>query len=115
MFFKMLLFLGLIYNTKLHCVQASLEVIPADYMMLAIILPLQQSQAAPSPQPVPLGDAEASGSHLQWRQALPAQRDNVLLKKDQNLKNTRKHECSFPLKIHIYLSLLNDNDNNNNN
>lgn len=65
MFFKMLIFLGLICNTKLHCVQASLEVIPADYMMLAIALPLEQSQAAPGPQPVPLGDAEASGSHLQ--------------------------------------------------
>lgn len=84
MFFKMLLFLGLIYNTKLHCVQASLEVIPADYTMLAMALPLEQSQAAPSPQPVPLGDAEVSGSHLQWRQDLPAQGDNasyVLLKK----------------------------------
>ncbi|KAF4795011.1 hypothetical protein TURU_096416 [Turdus rufiventris] len=58
MFFKMLVFLGLIHSTKLHCVPASLEVIPADYMMLAIVLPLEQSQAAPSPQPVPLGDAE---------------------------------------------------------
>lgn len=64
-FLKMLVFLGLIYNTKLHCAQASLEVIPAEYMMLAIALPLEQSQEALGPQPVPLGDAEASGSHLQ--------------------------------------------------
>lgn len=80
----MLIFLGLIYSTKLHCVQASLEVIPADYMMLATVLPLEKSQAAPGPQPVPLGDAKVTGSHLQWRQALPAQGDNaccVLLKK----------------------------------
>ncbi|RMC02900.1 hypothetical protein DUI87_20093 [Hirundo rustica rustica] len=49
MFFKTLLFLGLIYNTKLHCVQASLEEIPDEYVMLAIVLPLEQSQAAPGP------------------------------------------------------------------
>ena len=61
MFFKMLIFLGFIYCTKLHCIQASLEAIPVAYMMLATVPPLEQTRAVNSPQPVPLADAKVSG------------------------------------------------------
>ncbi|GAB0177315.1 potassium voltage-gated channel subfamily KQT member 1-like [Grus japonensis] len=58
MFFKILIFFGLIYYTKLHCIQASLEAIPVAYMMLATVLPLEQTRAVHTPQPVPLADAK---------------------------------------------------------
>lgn len=61
MLFKMLICLGLTYYTKLHCIQASSEVIPVAYMMLATVLLLEQTRAANSPQPVPLADAKLSG------------------------------------------------------
>lgn len=61
MFFKMLIFLGIIYYTKLHCIQASLEAIPFAYMMLATVLPLEETRVVNSPQPVSLTDTKMSG------------------------------------------------------